>query len=101
MDTETEEDNDPISLEEWLQVVEEDNDLKLTESIQGINPITRTKILIKEKGLAIWRHTEKDYDVEFHFEKGKVCADGYDDCLINKMKQLAERLNAKVSGIDE
>ncbi len=45
MDTETEADNDPISLEEWLQVVEDDNDLKLTESIQGINPITRTKFL--------------------------------------------------------
>ncbi len=51
--------------------------------------------------MAIWRHTEKDYDVEFHFKKGKIRANGYDDCLINKMKQLAEKLNAKVSGIDK
>ena len=50
MNLETGMDSNPITLQEWLKVIGNDNELKHIESIEGVNLITKTKILIKEEG---------------------------------------------------
>lgn len=89
-------DNNPITLSEWLEVIENDKELKFVKSKEGINPITKQKIIIEVQGHAVWRHTEEKYDVEFYYHKGKVCMDDYDEVIVNKMRFLAKKLHAKV-----
>ncbi|MDP4268077.1 MAG: hypothetical protein Q8880_11650 [Bacteroidota bacterium] len=101
MNVETDVDINPITLEEWINIVNNDNELKLLNSIEGINPITRTKIIIKEEGLASWRNCKEDCTVEFHFKQGQIFVDGYDEALISKMRTIAMKLNAKVVDLDE
>ncbi|MDF2986634.1 MAG: hypothetical protein K0R50_2144 [Eubacterium sp.] len=54
----------PIVLSEWLEVIKNDKELKLVESVEGINPITKQKIRIQVQGHAVWTHTEEKYNVQ-------------------------------------
>lgn len=93
MNPETNVDNSPISLEEWIHLVESDDELNFSE-VNVINPITKQKIYIEKGTVVLWLNPDEDDYVEFHFSNGKVCVNGYDTCLINKVKALARKLNA-------
>ena len=96
MNVGTFEDSNPITLNEWLKVIEDDNEFQSVNTTGGINPITKVNIIIEVPGHALWRNNEKNCEVEFHFRKGKVCVEDYNQSIINKMKLLATKLDAKV-----
>jgi hypothetical protein len=90
------EDRNPITLDEWLQVVEDDIELKKIRPVEGIHPFTKEKILIELPGNTSWSNYEENYEASLYYKNGKICTDDYDKCLIKKMKELAEILNARV-----
>lgn len=95
MDPQTNVDINPISLDEWIKLVEIDDELDFNSDIL-INPITRQKIYIEKGTVVQWLNPEEDDFIDFHFSEGKIFVNGFDDCLINKIKSIAKKLNSYV-----
>lgn len=89
-----ESEDNPISLDEWINIIEKDPDLTLTNSLSLETPFG--KLEIKGEGMALWSYSEGE--VCFSHLSGKICVENDDEEVIRKLKQLARQLNAKVLG---
>src|SRR5689334_19854392 len=98
VDWDNDEEESNISLQEWLQYVESDKELELTNGYQDI-----FKKWQDRPGFCKWiKHSETDKDDApwFNYCRGHITAKYPDDYTIMKMIQIAVALNAKVQGDD-
>ena len=78
-----------ISLKEWLDFVSKDKELVLSESGEGINPITKQKLRIQIPGRVLFR------DSEIIYRNGLIGSDDYSEELVAKMKEIAKAFDAE------
>lgn len=78
-----------ISLQEWLDYVNRDNELVLSESGEGINPITKQKLRIQIPGRVLFG------DSEIIYQNGRIGSDDYSEELVAKLKEIAKAFNAE------
>ncbi len=92
-DYENYEEDSSISFEEWLKLVENDSELKLTDDGDSA----------EEKGFCLWNGHSKYKDDEgpwFDYYKGTIYTKNPDEEVIEKMLKIADSLKAKVMGDD-
>lgn len=77
-----------ISLQEWLDYVDTDNELVLAESGEGINPITKQKLRIQIPGRVLFG------DSEIIYRNGCIGSDDYSEELVAKLKKIAKAFEA-------
>lgn len=82
---------------EWRKIVEFDDDLCLTGFAEAISP--QGEIIRYENTLlAKWcGHPELNV-VWFDFRRGNVIVKNPDDATLDKMRQIAQKLRAKIQG---
>ncbi|MDE7231164.1 MAG: hypothetical protein K2N56_11850 [Oscillospiraceae bacterium] len=82
----------PITFDEWLAYINNDDELTLSEAGTAINPITKARMTFKIPGRAIWNeHSELTYD------NGIIRGEGADiDSLTKKLFEIASALSASV-----
>lgn len=90
MDVYIEREENPISLQEWLDYVKTDKDLVLVEVTEGINPITKQKLRIKIQGRTVFG------DSEIEYRKGRIGGENSSEKILIKLKEIANKLNAVV-----
>ena len=78
-----------ISLQEWLDYVNRDNELVLSESGEGINPITKAKLRIQIPGRVLFG------DSEIHWKNSRIGSDDYSEELVAKLKEIAQAFDAE------
>ena len=78
-----------ISLQEWLDYVNRDNELDLSESGEGINPITKEKLRIQIPGRVLFG------DSEINWKNGRIGSDDYSEELVAKLKEIAKAFDAE------
>ncbi len=91
-----------ISLEEWLNYVESDTELELTNGFEMKLP-DRTSSFHRIPGFCNWtgHSTKTEADKPwFHYGFGMISAKYPDDDTIRKMLMIAGKLNARVQGDD-
>ena len=86
--------DNPITLEEWKQVVRDVPELRLYEAQEALPP--HVKAPSPRDGLARWAGHPRFESVWFHYEDGLVYVEGYDGYVNMRMRVLANRLNATV-----
>ena len=96
-----EEDSLKISLDEWIQILRNDSEMRLdgfAEAIVSEGNIFRTE----SDGLAVWlKYSGNGIDGNYawlSFSDGNIVCKNPDDEIITKMLEIAGRLNAKVQG---
>jgi hypothetical protein len=90
-----------ISFGEWTQILEDDKEMRL----DGFAEATTTngdRIRVESQGLSVWTQysgngLNGNY-AWFDYSQGKIVCKNPDDEIINKMLDIADRLNAKVQG---
>ena len=91
----------PITLDEWLLTVKADPEMRLDGFAEVTTPEGST-IRYDNQGLAVWKvwegHHEDGNKAWFDYHRGRITVNNPDDRIIAKMKQIAERLGAKVIG---
>ena len=92
-----------ISLDEWIDVVTDDRDMRLdgyAETRVGGGTILR----IENAGLSVWTaysgHREGEIMAWFDFRCGNIVVKNPDLEILRKMWSLAEALSARVQGDD-
>ena len=88
-----------ISEEEWKKVVEEDSELKLTdyaESSLKNKPFEIVRLKKHLMGLLSDPITKKDF--YFVYSPEKITVSDAEENVVEKMKQVAQKLDAKVQG---
>ena len=78
-----------ISLQEWLDYVNRDNELDLSESGEGINPITKEKLRIQIPGRVLFGDSENNW------KNGRIGSDDYSEELVAKLKEIAKAFDAE------
>ena len=78
-----------ISLQEWLDYVNRDNELVLSESGEGIHPITKEKLRIQIPGRVLFG------DSEINWKNGRVGSEDYSEELVAKLKEIAKAFDAE------
>ncbi len=82
----------PITLDEWLAYISNDNELALSETGSAINPITKSKMTLRIPGRAIWNGNS-----ELTFNQGRIRGEGADiKSLEIKLSEIAAALSADV-----
>jgi hypothetical protein len=85
-----------ITREEWNKIVYEDEEIHI-ESVTQFKLPTGQVLSMPEIEMAVWKSDEK-YAVYFSYRKGLITVKNPDERAIKKMKQLAQKLQAKVIG---
>jgi len=96
------EDDNKISITEWLTYVESDDELELTNGFQTKIPGVENTFH-NVPGFSNWSgHTNMKGDSQpwFDYRDGYISTKNPDDETIKKMITIAETLNAKVQGDD-
>ena len=78
-----------ISLQEWVDYVNKDKELVLSESGEGINPITKQKLRIQIPGRVLFG------DSEIIYRNGRIGSDDYSEELVAKLKEIAKAFHAE------
>lgn len=78
-----------ISLQEWLDYVNRDNELVLSESCEGINPITKEKLRIQIPGRVLFGESE------IIWKNNRIGSDDYSEESVAKLKRIAKEFNAE------
>ena len=90
----------PIALDEWLAIVRSDPEMRLDGVAEA--PTPSGPLRYENSGLAVWTgYSEHGIDgtsVYFDYRLGKIVVKGPNEEILVKMKQLAERLHARVFG---
>lgn len=91
----------PISLSEWQEVIKGDPQLRLENAAEMKAPNGMT-LRYENPGIAVCIMEEEDeeYPVYFDYRDGRIVVKNPNDQIINKMKEIAEKLNANVIGDD-
>ena len=90
MDLYIERENGEITLEEWLEYVNSDDELTLSETAEATNPITKAVLRVHIKGRALWKNYEINY------RSGRIGSEFGSEELVEKLKQIAQALSAEV-----
>lgn len=90
MDLYIERENGDITLDEWLEYVNSDGELTLSEIGTAINPLTKAVMRFRIKGRTLW----KGYEITY--SDGRIGCEGGTEELVEKLKQIASALSAKV-----
>ncbi|WP_172194243.1 hypothetical protein [Saccharibacillus qingshengii] len=89
----------PITLEEWMNYIKQDNELEPTDHIEITLPNGMT-MGISGEGMAVWKTTVEDEEMQvtFTFMEGEISAGHSNEDQIEKMKKIASKLKAIVVG---
>lgn len=79
-----------ITLEEWIEYVNSDSELVLSETGTAINPITKAAMRFRIIGRALWR------DYEIIYKNGRIGSEDGSADLAEKLRQIACALSADV-----
>ena len=98
-----EDDSNEIKLTEWTDYIRSDNEMRL-EGKASATTDNGDEVTYHNNGLAIWTSYSKngfdDNYAWFDLRGGNVTVKNPDNEIINKMIDIAGRLNAKVQGDD-
>ena len=90
-----------ISIDEWKSILSSDNEMRLDGFAETTTANGET-IRIDSKGLSVWtKYSGNGLNGNyawFDYSRGNIVCKNPDDEIINKMLDIAERLNAKVQG---
>ena len=96
-----EDDTRQISFEEWKDILSSDNEIRL-DGFAEAKTTNGDTIKVDSKGLSVWtKYSGNGLDGNyawFDYSQGSIVCKNPDDEIINKMLNIAERLNAKVQG---
>lgn len=93
----------PVTLDEWRSYVASDAEMSLTGFAEVTNPMTGESIRVDDEGLAVWADYSGDDPggnrAWFSYrDRGEIVVKSPDDEIIAKMRQIAQRLGARVVG---
>ena len=83
-----------IRLEEWLDYVHGDSEMRL-DGVAEVRAPDGTTIRYENPGLAVWTAGGETW---FDFRNGRVVVKNPDDRTLTKMVAIAEKLGARVQG---
>ncbi len=96
----TESEGSPISLDEWLGYVARDSEMRFDGFAEA--RVGEDILWVESEGLAVWtaysRHGIRGNMAWFDYRHGEVVVKNPDDEILGKMRQIAERMGAKVIG---
>lgn len=90
MDIYIERKSNQITLDEWREFVNRNNELVLEEKAVVINPLTKQVIRMEVPGRTLYNGAEINY------MNGRIGIEGADSSLIRKLRQIAEELGAGI-----
>ena len=90
-----------ISLSEWEKYVATDRELEKAETWEGINPITKQKMIIKIPGHVVYKLNKDEILGGFFYNNGMIKSEHTEREVIKKAYQIAEGLNADLYVDDE
>ncbi|MCH5599999.1 hypothetical protein [Niabella ginsengisoli] len=94
-------DNKRISLDEWKEFLTNDTEMRL-DNFTETTIATGELIRVERDGLSVWtKYSGNGLDGNFawfDYNNGNIVCKNPDNEIINKMLDIAERLNAKVQG---
>lgn len=90
MDIYIERENGKITLDEWLEYVNSDSELVLSETGTAINPLTKATMRFRIAGRSLWK------DHELTYSEGRIGSEDGSEELVEKLKQIASALSAEV-----
>ncbi len=90
MDIYIERESGNITPEEWLEYVESDGELTLSETGTAINPFTKAQMRFKIFGRVLWKNYVLTYN------DGRIGSEDSSEELVEKLKQIAATLSANV-----
>lgn len=85
-----ERENGEITPDEWLEYVNSDSELILSENGTAINPITKAAMRFRIFGRTLW----KDYEITYR--DGRIGSEDGSAELVEKLKKIACDLSADV-----
>lgn len=91
-----------IILEEWENIVNNDVEMNMKGFAEAKLPNGKS-LKIESNGLAVWnkkRLLRQDIIAYFNYNEGKISVSNPSDDIIKKMKDIANKLHAKVIGDD-
>ena len=91
-----------ITLEEWLDYVEQDAELRHDEAAEIVTP-DGTKMRMQGEGICVWTGWSMHDDsagrrVYLDFRRGRIFFNGVNEIVFKKMFSIAEALCAVVQG---
>jgi hypothetical protein len=94
---EREEPRNPIALDDWLRVLNEEPEMQLVGSAEARSP-TGEVIHYESKGLAVWDAHPGKRNVGFDYRNGTIVVKNPDAATLAKMRSIAVKLGARVRG---
>lgn len=93
--------SDPIALQEWLEYVASDPELRVTGAAEVAAP-DGSVLRYENEGLAVWTAPGKHQDatIWFDYRGGSIVVKNPDEKVVEKMVSIARALNARVQGDD-
>lgn len=85
-----ERENGKITPDEWIEYVNSDSELTLSEDGTAINPLTKAPMRFRILGRTLW----KDYEITY--KDGRIGSEDGSAELVEKLKQIADALSADV-----
>ena len=89
----------PISLEDWLEYLQRDPEMRLVGFVETRLPNGQT-LRYERPGLAAWTKQGDDSTVHFDLRRGRVTVKNPDRETLAKMTAVAVGLRARVQGDD-
>ncbi len=80
-----------ITLAEWKNYVQSDQELSLSEQGKAINPLTRIPMYFEIPGRAVYKN-----DCEIYYENGKIGCDGLSGEIQEKLTEIARFFHADI-----
>jgi prepilin-type processing-associated H-X9-DG protein len=96
----TESESAPITLDEWLDYVAGDREMRMDNFAEA--EVEGGILRYENEGLAVWTaytgHGSKGNVAWFDYHKGRVVVKNPDNEILGKMRRIASTLGAKVMG---
>lgn len=89
-----------ITLSEWLEHVDNNNDFTYLGHVELYSPIGEYK-RVESKGLVAWNGNPDENDVLFDYDDNKIVVRNPDSCTLKKMHRISLTFNGSVQGDDE
>lgn len=86
----------PISLDEWINYAENDNDIRIDGFAEATNPIGE-HVRIENEGLSLWTEHSWGHKVWLDYRNGQIVVKNPDQETTMKMFEIAEKLKASVN----
>lgn len=91
-----------ITLQEWLDLVATDPDMRLDNYAEATTTDEKATIRVESEGLSVWTKYSgngvRGNYAWFYYSRGNIVCKNPDDEILDKMLEIAEQLQAKVQG---